>query len=221
MDPSDDFATQYTGLTPPRFSADDILANLRAALFRPTPAATLPNASASAPASLPIPPSQPHMWLSPDGGVSYTGQQPGAWSNVAQGLDKTLSNNALTLMALGGGIAQGGIGKGLTQATSAVDADRNRQAQQLNLLQTYTALTNGGVPPQEARIAVSNPAAMRAVAMKYFGPKAQADATAAPPPTIPSLPPGLPDGAAYSPSRDRWRAPNGALFDGQGQKVPS
>jgi hypothetical protein len=219
MDDSDDFATQYAGLIPPRFPANDVLTNLAAAQYRPTPAATFPNAAASALPSLPIPPSQPNMWLSPDGSVSYTGQQPGAWSNIAQGLDRTLSNNALTLLALGGGIAQGGIGKGLAQAASAAEADRNRQAQQQNLLQTYTALTNGGVPPQEARLAVSNPSAMRAVAMKYFGPKAQSNALAAPSSTIPSLPPGVPKNSAYSPSRCLWKDSDGTCYDGQGREV--
>jgi hypothetical protein len=220
MDTSDDFATQYAGLIGPQSSADDMLANLRAAQFRPTPAATFPDAPSrvpAAPSSLPIPPSQPPMWLLPDGSVSYTGRPPGS-SADAPGNNNPLSGNALTLMALGGGIAQGGIGRGLTQAASAAEADRNRQAQQLNLLQTYTALTNGGVPPQEARLAVSNPSVMRAVAMKYFGPKAQANAPAAPP-SIPSLPPGVPNDAAYSPSRATWRAPDGALFNWQGQKV--
>jgi hypothetical protein len=215
MDDSDSFDTRYAGLIPPRFSGDDAMTRLAAAQYPLTPAANPPNAAAGAPPSLPIPPAQPNMWLAPDGSVSYTGQQPGAWSNIAQGLDKTLSNNALTLMALGGGIAQGGIGKGLTQAASAAEADRSGQAQQLNLLQTYTALTNGGVPPQEARIAVSNPSVMRAVAMKYFGPRAQSNTSATAPPTIPSLPPGW----AYSPSRAALKAPNGAVFFEQRQKV--
>ena len=37
-------------------------------------------------------------------------------------------------------------------------AERSQQLQKLNLLQTYKALTNGGVPPHEAQAAIGNPA---------------------------------------------------------------
>ena len=43
-------------------------------------------------------------------------------------------------MSPGAGIAQGGVGKGLADAATAAATERNRQAQQLNFLQTYNAL---------------------------------------------------------------------------------
>ncbi len=177
----DDFATQYAGLAPPQFSGDTTLSDLWAWRYRPTPDASFfANASPTGQPSLAIAPAEPWIWLSPDGSVSHTGRQD-ASPAAAPTNNNPLSANALTLMALGSGIAQGGIGKGLEQAAAAVQADRNRQGQQANLLQTYNALTSSGVPAQEARIAVSNPGAMRAVVMKYFGPRASRGSAVAPP----------------------------------------
>ena len=148
-------------------------------------------------------PAQPWMWLSPDGSVSYTGRQPAAGN--------PLSNNALTLMALGAGIAQGGIGKGLQQAATAAEADRQQQAQRYGVLQNYDALTDAGVPRDQARAAIYDPRVMSAVATKYFGGKQGAGAS---PSTqnIPPLPPGVPDGSRFSPSRDLFMDPDGVLF---------
>ena len=42
-------------------------------------------------------------------------------------------------MALGAGIAQGGVGRGLADAATAAAAERNGQFQQLNFLATYKA----------------------------------------------------------------------------------
>jgi hypothetical protein len=72
-------------------------------------------------------------------------------------------------MSLGAGIAQGGVGRGLAAAATAAEGERNRQAQQLNFLRTYKALTDGGVPPQEAQAAIGNPSLMRTLATKYLG----------------------------------------------------
>jgi hypothetical protein len=73
--------------------------------------------------------------------------------------------------------------------------------QQLNFAQTYKALTDGGVPPQEAQAAINNPSLMRALAAKYLGPRSTGNASAAPAaPAAPAMPPNLPSGAAYSPS---------------------
>jgi hypothetical protein len=177
----DDLVVQYGGATAPQ--ALQLPPNFQPEFYRPTPDATFPNlpANAQTPSSagLPIAKADPWIWLSPDGNVSYTGRQD-APPAAALTNNNPLSANALTLMALGGGIAQGGIGKGLEQAAAAVQADRNRQGQQANLLQTYNALTSSGVPPQEARIAVSNPGAMRAVVTKYFGPRASPTRAGAP-----------------------------------------
>ena len=47
--------------------------------------------------------------------------------------------------------------RGLAAATTAPEGERNHQAQQLNFLQTYKALTDRGVPPQEAQADLGNP----------------------------------------------------------------
>jgi len=98
----------------------------------------------------------------------------GIGGTLAQGLN----NHALTLMALGAGIAQGGLGRGLSLAQSAAEAERNLMAQQVNFRQTYEALTGAGVPNDEALAAVVNPNLMHALAVKYLGAKTPASATA-------------------------------------------
>jgi hypothetical protein len=93
-------------------------------------------------------------------------------------LAQSPNNHALTLMALGAGIAQGGVGRGLSLAQSAAEAERNLMAQQVNFRQTYEALTGAGVPNDEALAAVVNPSLMHALAVKYLGAKAPASAAA-------------------------------------------
>ena len=61
-------------------------------------------------------------------------------------------------------------------ASAAAEAERNRQLQQMSLLQSYKALTDSGVPQQEAIAAVSNPSLMRTLAARYLGARAQMDA---------------------------------------------
>jgi hypothetical protein len=148
-----------------------LLSPMATAQYRPTPAATFPNPPAPGPLS--IPPAQPPIFLSPPDPAGGAPAQPaGPWDSIINGLN----NHALTLMALGAGIAQGGVGKGLADAATAVAAERNRQAQQLNFLQTYKALTDGGVPAQEAQAAIGNPSLMRALAAKYLGPRSPGNA---------------------------------------------
>jgi hypothetical protein len=93
-------------------------------------------------------------------------------NGIGAALAGGINNHALTLMALGAGIAQGGVGKGLSLAESAAQAERNLMAQQVNLRQSYDALTGAGVPNDEALAAVVNPSLMHALAVKYLGPKA-------------------------------------------------
>ena len=110
------------------------------AQYRPTPSGTFPNAPAPGP--LPIPPAQPPIFLSPPDPAAAPAPPASPWDSLANGIN----NHALTLMALGAGIAQGGVGRGLAAAATAAEGERNRQAQQFNFLQTYKALTDGGVP---------------------------------------------------------------------------
>jgi len=108
------------------------------------------------------------------------------------------------------------VGKGLA---AAAEAEHNRQIQQLNLLQTHKARTDGAVPPQEAQAAVSNPSLMRTLAAKYLGPKSPGNAPSVPaaPASARAVPPGVPDGSAYSPAG--WKAPDGTMFDEEGRPV--
>jgi hypothetical protein len=152
---------------------------LPAASYRPPRASVFP--SPPVPGPLSIPPAQPPIFLSPPDQVGAAPTQPASSSgNFGQSLANGINNHALTLMALGAGIAQGGIGQGLASAATAAQAERSLQTQQVNFLQTYQALQNAGVPPEVARAAVTNPSVMRAVAVKYLGSRSQGAAPGAP-----------------------------------------
>jgi hypothetical protein len=172
-----------------------LLSPLATAQYRATPAATFPNQSAPPPGPLAIPPAQPPIFLSaPDPAGAAPAQPAGTLGSIGQGLANGINNHALTLMALGSGIAQGGVGQGLASAATAAQAERNLQAQQSNFLQTYQALTDAGVPADVARAAVTNPSLMRAVAVKYLGPRSQSA-----PPSGPAAPAGA-DASNASPT---------------------
>jgi len=170
----------------------------------------------------------------------------GILQQLANGLATGINSHPLTLMSLGAGIAQGGVGRGLDLATAAAQAERNLQAQQVNHAHVYNALTGAGVPPDEALAAVLNPSLMRALAVKYLGPHSGGrSATTAPgaasnsavagsntynaPPasagasatatTVPAYPAGVPSGSFFSRSRNLWEDPDGNLFDLQGRLV--
>jgi len=140
-------------------------------------------------------------------------------NNINPALANPLASHAATLMALGAGIAQGGIGRGLAMASAAADNERNRAAQQMSFLQTYKALTEGGVPQEEALAAVLNPSLMRSLAAKYLGPRSRADVVEKTPAavrgSVPPVPPGVPTGSNYSPAS--WTAPDGTVFDELGR----
>jgi hypothetical protein len=103
------------------------------------------------------------------------------------------------------------VGRGLADAATAAAAERNRQFQQLNFLATYKALTDGGVPPQEAQAAISNPSLMRTLAAKYLGPRSPGNAPDASP-----APPNLPNGVAYGPNPTSASAANSPAPNVQG-----
>jgi hypothetical protein len=146
-----------------------LLSPFATAQYRPTPAATFPDPAAPAapPAPLAIPPAQLPIFSPPAPGSAAPAQPASPWESIANGIN----NHALTLMALGAGIAQGGVGKGLGLAEAAAQTERNLLAQQVNFKQTYNALTGAGVPADEALAAVVNPSLMRALAVKYLGSK--------------------------------------------------
>jgi len=226
-----------------------LLSPLATAQYRPTPSATFPNPAAPAPGPLSIPPAQPSVFLSPpDPAGGAPAQSAGALGSIGpsinNGLAGGINNHALTLMALGAGIAQSGVGKGLAAAAAAAatQAERNLQAQQVNFSHLYNALTGACVPADEALAAVLNSSLMRTLAVKYLGPRSAgntANSGVAPPPSAPAmpasasgansnassasapvLPPDLPSGARYSPSRNLWRGTDGNHFDPQGKALP-
>jgi hypothetical protein len=172
------------------------------ARYSAPPAAAFPNppASAPAPAPLAIPPAQPPVFLSAPNPTSPQ-------DSIGQSINNGLTNHALTLMALGAGIAQGGVGRGLALAGTAAEAERNRQIQQQSFLQTYNALTDGGVPPEEARAAISNPALMRTLAAKYLGPRSPGSAASAPaaPPTAANSNPSPTPAVAVTGAGPNWQ----------------
>jgi hypothetical protein len=215
-----------------------LLSPLAMAQYRPTPAATFPDSAAPAPGPLSTPPAQPPILLSPPpdpAGTTPTQSASASGSSgpdinngINNGLANGLNNHALSLMALGAGIAQGGVGRGLADAATAAQAERNLQAQQVNFLQTYKALTAAGVPAEDALAAVVNPSLMRVLAVKYFGPNSLGNASnallapanaRAMPANGPAVPPTVPNGAAYSPSRRLWKDRVGNLFDQQGRAM--
>ena len=195
------------------------LSTLAAAQYRPTPSATFPNPAAPAPGPLAIPPAQPPIFLSPPDPANAASAPPSnPFGTFGNAITNGINNHALTLMALGAGIAQGGVGRGLADAATAAAAERNRQFQQLNFLATYKALTDGGVPPQEAQAAISNPSLMRTLAAKYLGPRSPGNVSGAPamPAGAPAVPPHLPNGAASSPGPTPASAANSAGPNDQG-----
>jgi hypothetical protein len=179
-----------------------------------TPAAAVPTA-ASAPFTIPRARAPIFPVASATGSVPAPASAAAPTTSPADpSIPNPLTNHAATLMALGAGIAQGGIGKGLAMASAAAEAERNRQAQQLSLAQTYKALTDGGIPQEEALAAVLNPGLMRTLAAKYLGPKAQKSAEPARDTPSPPVPKGVPEGASYSPAK--WTAPDGSAYDSEG-----
>jgi hypothetical protein len=113
-------------------------------------------------------------------------------------------------MALGAGIAQGGVGRGLALAGQAVEGERNRQLQQLNFPHTYSALTNAGVPPDLAQAAITNPGVMQSVAQRYFGPRSPGSAAPASAPNAPNSNPSLTPAPAVNQPVAKWRGGAGS-----------
>jgi hypothetical protein len=182
------------------------------AQYRTTPAATFPNAPTPGPLS--IPPAQPPIFLSPtDSSAATPAQATGTLGGIGQGLASGINNHALTLMALGAGIAEGGIGRGLAAATTTAETERNRQMQQLSFLQTYNALTAAGVPSPQAQAAISNPSLMRALAAKYLGPRSPTEAYGQPPFTatasVNQASPSAPNGPAPNLQENRAQSVGG------------
>jgi hypothetical protein len=87
------------------------------------------------------------------------------------GFGSWLNNNPLMLMALGGGIAQGGIGRGLQAAVPAAQYEQQQQKQQQAQGVTYNALRSAGVPHGQALAGALNPEILKTIARSHFDAK--------------------------------------------------
>jgi hypothetical protein len=166
----------------------------------------------------------------PSGGLGGIG---GMVQGLANGIVGGINNHPFTLMSLGAGIAQGGIGRGLALATAAAQAERNLQAQQVNHAHVLNALTGAGVPPDEALAAVLNPTLMRALAVKYLGPRAGGNAASATAPAGAGAAGSAPtpgSAASYSPNTaygasnnpvNGWQAQGSASATPRGPALPT
>jgi hypothetical protein len=116
-----------------------------------------------------VPPPQDQQ-AQPQMPPAFAGAGPGAASSQGGGgFGNFLSSNPLMLMALGGGIAQGGIGRGLTAAVPAAQYEQQQQKQQLSQGATYQALRKAGMPDGVAQAAALNPEMLKTIAPEYFG----------------------------------------------------
>jgi len=91
-------------------------------------------------------------------------EPPGFMDRLSNGL----AANPMTLMTLGAGIAQGGIGKGLQYAAAGSQADRTNRQKQLTQTATYAALKARGMSDADALLAMQSPEALKAVLPRLF-----------------------------------------------------
>lgn len=93
-----------------------------------------------------------------------TPEPPGFLDRLSNGL----SANPMTLMTLGAGIAQGGVGKGLQYAAAGAQADRANQQKTLMQNATVTALRARGVPDADIALAQQSPEAMKVLLARIY-----------------------------------------------------
>ncbi len=107
---------------------------------------------------------------------SALGRIGSAVSGLGSGIGNFATNNGLTLMALGAGMAGApnlatGISRGLAAAVPAAAAEQKQRSQLQSLNETYKALIAAGASPNEAFAATTNPELLKTVAAKYLTPK--------------------------------------------------
>ena len=137
----------------------------------------LPAAAEVAPAGVP---GFPVGAAAPAAPAAAVGADPDALQRVLQGINA----HAATLMALGGGMMTGGLGRGLQAAAAQSNVEDKSHLAAANRDATVRALLAAGVPPTVALAAAGNPAVLRAVTTRGFGQQAQAQ-----PQTPPQTPP--------------------------------
>jgi hypothetical protein len=100
------------------------------------------------------------------GGLRALRAAPGG--GFAAGVGNFLNNNPLMLMALGGGIAQGGIGRGLAAAVPAAQYEQQQRKSDAAQGATYQVLLNAGVPHGQAVAAALNPHLLKTISSAYL-----------------------------------------------------
>lgn len=139
---------------------------------QPTPQATTPAPSpapvvaAPKPAPTDVSANRAPLSLAPalPSQAPVTVEQPGFMDRLSNGL----AANPMTLMTLGAGIAQGGVGKGLQYAAAGSQADRTNRQKQLTQTATYAALKARGMSDADALLAMQSPEALKAVLPRLF-----------------------------------------------------
>ena len=112
----------------------------------------------------------PTYYQAPSASAPPSGGIAGMVQGLANGIVDGIDNHPLTLMSLGAGIAQGGIGRGLALATAAAQAERNLQAQKVNHAHVLNALTGAGLLPDEALAAVPRIGQPRSITARHETP---------------------------------------------------
>jgi hypothetical protein len=84
-------------------------------------------------------------------------------------LGQALHDNSSMLMAMGGGMMSGGLGKGFQAGASAAAADDKQQADNASRTATLQALRQYGVPSALAQAAAANPTLLKALSARLFG----------------------------------------------------
>src|SRR5690606_32010893 len=88
-------------------------------------------------------------------------QQPSIFGALSNGI----ASNPLTLMALGAGVMEGGLGKGLKYAMPAAQIDQQNRT----ITEPERALIKRGLSPDVARVASRNPAIMKGILEQSLG----------------------------------------------------
>jgi hypothetical protein len=85
-------------------------------------------------------------------------------ADTANSIHNMVGNNPLTLIALGAGIAQGGVGRGLALAAPALNIERQQRQHAAVQSATYYALRSAGLQHGEALAGALHPEVLKAIA---------------------------------------------------------
>lgn len=94
--------------------------------------------------------------ISPTPMASPQAHQISPLSNMLNGISNGIAANPMTLMALGGGIMQGGLGKGLSSAAQMAGVEAQLRNKAVNPSETFKAMVGMGVPSDKAMAAIQS-----------------------------------------------------------------